>query len=97
MLTGKLRPAAPFHVFGQRPHGFLGYYGAFAAVNRRFRNIDSGKDFVAAAFTLDPKPHRGLHCIFRTLKPAACDGLPDKILLLRRKIYLHRSNLAGST
>jgi hypothetical protein len=93
MLAGNLHPAAPFHILGQRAHGFPGYFGAFAAINRSFRNIDSRKDFAAAAFTLDPKLHRGLHGIFWTLQPAACDGLPHKILLLRREVYLHRSNV----
>jgi hypothetical protein len=93
MLADKLRPATPFYVLGQRAHGFLGDFGAFAAINRGFRNIDSGKDFAAAAFTLDPKLHRGLHGIFRPLKPAACDGLPDKILLFGCEVYLHAFNL----
>jgi hypothetical protein len=93
MLAHKLRPATPFYVLGQRTHGLLSDFGTFAAINRGFRNIDSGKDFAAAAFTLDPKLHRGLHGIFRTLKPAACDGLPDKILLFGCEVYLHTLNL----
>jgi len=67
MLAGKLRPAALFYVLGQRAHGFSGDFGPFAAINRGFGDIDRGKDFRAATFTL---------------KPAACDGLPDEILLL---------------
>jgi hypothetical protein len=35
-----------------------------------------------------------LHCIFWTLKPAACDGLPDKILLLGGEVHLHPANAA---
>jgi hypothetical protein len=93
-LAGKLRPAAPFHVLSQRAHGFLGNLGAFAAINQGFRNIDSGQDFAAAAFALDPNLNRGLHCIFCTLKPATCDGLPDKILLLGREVYSHPLNVA---
>jgi hypothetical protein len=95
MLGGELRPAAPFYFLGQRAHGFLGDFGAFAAINRGFRDIDSGEDFDAATFALDPKRHRGLHGVFGPLKPAACDGLPDKILLLRGEVYLHALELAN--
>jgi hypothetical protein len=48
MLGGKLRPAAPFYVLSLRTHGFLGDFGAFAAINRGFRDIDSSEDFGAA-------------------------------------------------
>ena len=82
MLGGELRPAPPFYVLGQRAHGLLGDFRAFAAINRGFRYIDSGEDFGAATFALDPKCDCGLHGIFGPLKAAACDGLPDKILLL---------------
>jgi hypothetical protein len=95
MLAGKLRPAAPFHVVGQRAHGFLGDFGAFAAIDRGFRNIDSGKDFATAAFTLDPKLHRSLHGIFWTLKPAVSDGLPDKVVLFGCEVHLHGLTLVG--
>jgi hypothetical protein len=95
MLTDKLRPAAPFHVLGQCAHGFSGDFGAFAAINRGSCDIDSSKDFASAAFKLHPKLHRGLHGIFCTLKPSTCDGLPDKILLLGREVYLHGLNVAG--
>jgi hypothetical protein len=95
MLGGKLRPAAPFYVLGQGAHGFLGDFDAVAAIDRGFRNIDSGEDFGAATFALDPKRHCGLHRIFGPLKPAARNGLPDKILLLGRQVYLHSSKLAG--
>ena len=94
MLAGKLRPAAPFYVLGQCPHRLLCDFGAFAAIDRGFRDIDSGKNFAAATFALDPKFHRSLHGVFRTLKPAACDGSPDKILLLGRvEVYLHAANI----
>ena len=95
MLGGKLRSAAPFYVLGQCAHGFLSDFDAFAAINRGFRDIDSSEDFAATTFALDPKRHRGLHGIFGTLKPAACDGLPDKILLLGGEVYLHTLNVAG--
>jgi hypothetical protein len=94
MLGSKLGPAAPFYVLGQRPHGFLGDFHAFAAINRGLCDIDSGQNFGAAAFSLDPKHHCGLHRIFGTLKPAACDGSPDKILLLGSEVYLHMSDIA---
>jgi hypothetical protein len=32
-----------------RAHGFLGDFGAFAAINRGFRDIDSSEDFGAAS------------------------------------------------
>src|ERR1700716_235095 len=95
MLAGKPRPAAPLYVLGQCPHGFLGDFDAFATVDRGFRNIDGGKDFGAATFALDPKRHRGLHSVFGTLKPAACDSLPDKILLFSGEVYLHAVNVTG--
>jgi hypothetical protein len=91
LLADKLRPAAPFHVIGQSTHGFPGDFGAFAAIDRGFRDINSGQDLAAAAFALDPKLQRGLHGIFWTLKPAACDGFADKILLFRCELYLHAS------
>jgi hypothetical protein len=94
MLGGKLRPAAPFYVLGQCAHGFLGDFGAFAAINRGFRDIDSSEDFRAATFALDPKRYCSLHGIFGTLKPPARDGLPDKILLLGGQVYLHALNVA---
>jgi hypothetical protein len=96
-LGGKLRAAAPFYVFGQCPHGVLGDFDTFAAINRRFRDIHGSKDFGPATFPLNPERHRGLHSIFRTLKPAACDGLSDEILLLGGEVYLHGLNVAGST
>jgi hypothetical protein len=52
------------------------------------------EDFDAATFALDPKRHRSLHGVFGTLKPAACDGLSDKILLLQGEVYLHVQKLA---
>jgi hypothetical protein len=94
MPGGKLRPAAPLYVLGQRAHGFLGDFGSFAAINRGFRDIDSSEDFCAATFALDPKRYCCLHGIFGPLKPAACDGLPDKILLLGGEVYLHPLKLA---
>jgi hypothetical protein len=90
MLGGKQLPAAPFNVLGQYPHGFLGDFDAFAAINRGFSNIDGGEDFSPAPFALDPKRHCGLHSIFGTLKPAVCDGLPDKILLFGGEVDPHR-------
>jgi hypothetical protein len=93
-LGGKLRPAALFHVLGQGPHGLPCNFHAVAAINRGFRDIDSGEDFGTATFTLDPKGHRGLHGVFGTLKSTALDGLPDKILLLGGEFYLHGFNVA---
>lgn len=95
MRGGKLRPTPPLYVLGQRPHRFLRDLGAFAAINRGYRDIDSRQDFGAATFTLDPKRHCGQHGIFGPLKPAVCDGLPDKILLLGSEVYLHTPNVAG--
>ncbi|HEY6259885.1 MAG TPA: hypothetical protein VIY51_29255 [Xanthobacteraceae bacterium] len=95
MLAGKLRPAAPLYILGQGPHGFLGDFDTFATVDRGFRDIDGRKDFAAATFALDPKRHRGLHGIFGTLKPAACNGLPNKILLFWGEVYLHTLNVTG--
>jgi hypothetical protein len=34
MLGGRLPTAAPLDVLGQRPHGFLGDFDAFTAINR---------------------------------------------------------------
>src|SRR3984893_17710970 len=90
MLGDELRPAAPFYVFGQCAHGFLGDFDAVAAINRGFRDIDGGENFRAATFSLDPKRYCCLHRIFGALEPAALDGLPDKILLLGGEVYLHR-------
>jgi hypothetical protein len=90
MLGGELRPAVPFYVPGQCAHGFLGDFDTFATANRGFCNIDSGENLRAATFSLDPKRHCCLHRIFGALKPAALDGLPDKILLLGSEIYSHR-------
>ena len=95
MLGGELRPAAPFYVLGQCAHGFLGNFDAFAAVNRGFGDIDGSENFGAAALALDPKRDCGLDRIFGALKPAALDGLPDKILLLGGEVYLHTTNVAG--
>jgi hypothetical protein len=96
MLSGKLRAATPFYVLGQRTRGFLGDFDSFATINRGFRDIDRSEDFAAATFAFDPQRQRGLHGIFGTLKPAACDGLPNKILLLDGEVYLHASNIARS-
>jgi hypothetical protein len=96
MFVGKLRPPAPLYIIGQRAHGFLGDFDAFAAINRGFRDIDSSQDFGAAAFAFDPKRHCGLNSIFGPLKPAACDGLPDEFLLLGGEVYLHVANIAAS-
>jgi len=93
-MPGELCPAAPFHVFGQCAHGFLGDFDTFAAVNRGFSDIHGGENFGAATFPLDPKRHSCLHRIFGAPKPAALDGLPDKILLLRGEVYLHAANVA---
>ena len=95
MLAGKLRPAALFYVLGQCPHGLPCDLDAVATVDRGLRDIDSGEDFGAATFALDPKRHRGLHGVFATLEPAALDGLPDKILLLRGELDLHPFKIAG--
>ena len=97
MLAGKLRPAAPFYVLRQCPHGLPRDLDALATVDRGLRDIDSGDDFGTATFPLDPKRHRGLHGVFGTLKPAALDGLPDEILLLWGELYLHTFNVAGLT
>jgi hypothetical protein len=94
MLGGKLRPAALFYVLGQRPHRIPCDLDAVAAINRGFRDIDSGEDFGTATLALDPKRHRGLHGVFGTLKSTALDGLPDKIPLLWGEIYLHGFNVA---
>jgi hypothetical protein len=96
MLAGKLRPAAPFHVLSQRTHRILGDFAAFAAIDRGLGNIDSGKDFAAATFALNPKVHRGPHGIFRTLEAAAGDGFSHKVLLFEREVYLHASNVTGA-
>jgi hypothetical protein len=95
VLGSKLYPALPFNVVGQCAHGFPGNFRAFAAIDRSFRNIDGSENFSAATLALDPKRHCGKHCILGALKPAACDGLPDKILLLGSKVYLHLSNVTG--
>ena len=95
VLAGKLRPAAALYVLGECTHRSLGDLDAFAAINRGFRDIDGGEDFAAATFALNPKRHCGLHGVFGPLKPATCDSLPDEILLLGCKIYLHTSNVAG--
>jgi hypothetical protein len=95
VLGGKLRPTPPLYVLGQCSHRFLRDLGAFAAIDRGYRDIDSRQDFGAATFALDPKRHCGPHGIFGPLKPAACDGLPDKILLLGSEVYLHTLNVAG--
>ena len=96
MLSGKLRSPAPLNVLGQGTHRFLGNFGAFAAINRGFRDVDGGKNIGATAFALNPKRHRSLHRIFGTLEPAACDRLADEILLLGSEVYLHTSNVAGA-
>jgi len=88
-LVGDLRPTVPFDVLGQCAHGFLSDFDAFAAANRGSSNIDGGEKLRAATFSLDPKRHCCLHGIFGALKPAALDGLADKILLLRSEVYLH--------
>jgi hypothetical protein len=95
-LVGKLRPPAPFYILGQGAHGVPGDFHAFAAINRSFRDIDSGQDFGAAAFAFDPERHCGLYGILGPLKSAACDGLSDEILLLGREVYLHAANVTGS-
>jgi len=94
MLGGKLPTAAPLDVLGQCPHGFLGDFEAFTTINRGFRDVDGSEYFGAAAFALNPKRHCGLYGTFGPLKPAARDGLPDKILLLGGEVYLHGLNLA---
>jgi len=58
---------------------------AFAAINRGFRDIDSGEDFRAATFAPDPKRHRRLHRIFWTLKPAG--GVHAPKLLCRGWVH----------
>jgi hypothetical protein len=95
MHGGKLCPALPLYVLGQRAHGFPRDFGAFAAIDRGLRDIDGGEDFAAATFALDPKRHCGLHGIFGPLKPAAGDGLPDKILLFGSEVDLHALNVTG--
>ena len=95
LLGNKLRPAVPFYLLGQCVHGFLGDFDTFAAVNGGFCNIDGGENLRAATFSLDPKHHCCLHRIFGALKPAALDGLSDKILLLGSEVYLHAANVAG--
>jgi hypothetical protein len=94
MLGGKLGPAAPFHVFGQRTHRGLSDFDAFAAVERGFGNIDGGKDFRTAALAFDPQCDCRLHRILGALKSTALDSAADKVLLFRRQIYLHALNLA---
>jgi hypothetical protein len=89
VLVGQLRPTVPFDVFGQCAHGFLGDFDAFAAANRGSRNINGGENLRAATFSIDPERHCCLHSIFSARKPAALDGLPDKILLLGSEVYLH--------
>jgi hypothetical protein len=95
MLGGKLRPAASLYVFGQCSHGFLGNFDAFAAIDRRFGDVNGSEDFAAATFTLDPQRDCGLHGVLGTRKATAGDGLPDEILLLGGEVYLHALNLAG--
>jgi hypothetical protein len=94
-LGGKLRPTAPFYVLGQCSYGFLGNFDAFAAIDRRFGDIDGSEDFAAATFALDPQRHCGVHGVLGALKTTAGDGLPDEILLLGGEVYLHTLNLAG--
>jgi hypothetical protein len=95
MHGGKLCPALPLYVLGQRAHGFPRDFGTFAAIDRSFRDIDGSEDFGAATFALDPKRDCGLHGIFGSLKPAACDSLSDKILLLGSEVDLHALNVTG--
>jgi hypothetical protein len=89
MLGDELRAAAPLYVLGQCADGFLSNFDAVAAINRGFGDIDGGENFRAATFSLDPQRYCCLHRIFGALKPAALDGLPDKILLLGGEVYLH--------
>jgi len=95
MLGGKLHPAPPLYVVGQCAHGVLGDLGAFATIDRGFRDIDSRENFAATTFALDPKRQRGLHGVFGTLEPPDCHGLPDKVLLLGSEVYLHGLNVTG--
>ena len=89
VLGSELRPAAPFHVFGERSHRSLSDFDTFAAVERGLGNLNGGKDFRTAALAFDPQRNRRLHRILGALKSTAFDGLADKVLLFRRQIYLH--------
>lgn len=89
VLVGKLRPTVPFDVLGQCAHGFLGDFDAFAPANRGSCDIDRSQNLRAATFSIDPERHCCPYGIFRALKPAALDGLSDKILLLGSEVDLH--------
>src|SRR6266446_7190679 len=94
VLVGQMRPTVPFDVFGQCSHGFLSDFDAFAPANRGSCNINGGENLRAATFSIDPKRHCRLHGIFGARKPAALDGLSDKVLLLGSEVYLHAAYVA---
>src|SRR6266446_2082752 len=94
VLVGELRSTVSFDVFGQSAHGFLGDFDAFTPANRGSCNINGGENLRAATFSIDPKRHCRLHGIFGARKPAALDGLSDKVLLLGSEVYLHAAYVA---
>jgi len=93
ILSGELRPTALFDFLGQCAHGFASDLDTFAAGNGGLRKVDSGETLRTLALLLDPKRQRCLHSFFSALKPAALDGLSDKILLLGSEVYLHTANI----
>lgn len=97
MLGRKTRPAPPFHIFGQLPHGLLRDLDAFAPIDGSLCRIDGREDFRAATLALDPQAEGLLHRVFGTFKPTALDGAADKVLLLERKSYSHtiKRSIAG--
>lgn len=93
ILSAELQPTALLYFVSQRAHGFRSDFDAFG--NRGLRGVDGGENLCAAAFPLDPKRQRRLRRVFSTLKPAALDGLSDKLLLLGSEVYLHGANIIG--
>ena len=94
VLVGELCPTLPFDVLRQCAHRFLSNFHAFAAANGGSCDIDGGENLRAATLSIDPKRHCCLHGIFGAFKPAALDGLSDKILLLGSEVYPHAAYVA---
>ena len=96
LLGGELLTSDPLCIFSQGTHRGFGNFNAFAAIDRSFSDIDSGKNFCPSALALNPQRHCSLHRIFGAIKPAAFDGPAHKILLFRCEFNLHELILTDS-
>ena len=89
MLSGQAAAPTLFHFVGQLPHGLLCDSAPFATGDGSLSHVNGRQNFGARALALFPQGKSFLHRVFLTVETAAFNGLANKGLLVRGKMYFH--------